>query len=70
MGFGGRKKDPFNRRTYEKSIEDIEMPPHYFGFTNRILSQTEGSSVHLFVPVYLILRIKSLQGIDVQNLTG
>ena len=47
------------------------MPAHYFGFSNRILQQQlPKNQVNLFVPVYAILKIKSIQGIDVHNLTG
>ena len=46
------------------------MPPHYFGFTNRILSQEDGSKTNLFVPVYVAFRIKSIHKVDVQELTG
>jgi hypothetical protein len=46
------------------------MPPHYLGFTNRALQQIRPGHTHLFLPVYLALRIKSLQGVDVQNLSG
>ena len=46
------------------------MPPHYLGFTNRIISQNLTEHTHLFLPVYLSLRIKNLQAVNVQNLSG
>lgn len=51
------------------------MPHHYFGYTNRILCQNTPSKkdldeINLFIPIYPILKIKSLQDIDVQKLTG
>jgi len=46
------------------------MPSHYVGFTNRILSQEKGDVLNLFIPVYVILKIKSLQEVDVSKLVG
>ena len=46
------------------------MPPHYYGFTNRILVQQKDRTSNLFLPAYVILKIKSLQGIDVKTLTS
>lgn len=47
------------------------MPYYYYGFTNRILEQeTSVEDVSFFVPVYAILKIKSLQDIDIQKLSG
>jgi len=47
------------------------MPVHYFGFSNRILQQPlPKNQINLFVPIYAILKIKSIQAIDVHNLTG
>jgi hypothetical protein len=47
------------------------MPGHYYGFTNRILWQDMPKDVvNLFVPVYVILKIKNLQSVDVHSLTG
>mgnify|MGYP000486476422 CR=1 FL=1 len=47
------------------------MPVHYFGFTNRILQQQmPKNKVNLFVPVYAIMKVKSIQKIDVHELAG
>ncbi len=47
------------------------MPMHYYGYTNRILFQENSSEdVNYFIPVYLIMKIKSIQDIDIQKLTG
>jgi hypothetical protein len=47
------------------------MPMHYYGYTNRILLQENSSEdVNYFIPVYLIMKIKSIQDIDIQKLTG
>jgi hypothetical protein len=44
---------------------------HYYGYTNRILLQENSSEdVNYFIPVYLIMKIKSIQDIDIQKLTG
>jgi hypothetical protein len=51
-------------------MEGVRMPFHYYGFTNRILAQDVGDTTNLFVPVYVILKIKSMQSLNVQDLSG
>lgn len=69
--FEGQKHDePIYRRTYERELSSLKMPPHYVGFTNRILSQEKGETLTLYIPAYVILKIKSLQEVDVRKLVG
>ena len=61
------------RREYEAPLEELKMPVYYYGYTNRILVQEgspESHDVNFFIPAYLILKIKSIQDIDIQKLTG
>jgi hypothetical protein len=69
--FESRKQDePIYRRTYERELSSLKMPAHYVGFTNRILSQEKGNDLNLYIPAYVILKIKSLQEVDVRKLVG
>ena len=69
--FETRKQDePIYRRTYERELSSLKMPPHYVGFTNRILSQEKGDTLNLYIPAYVILKIKSLHEVDVSKLVG
>ena len=64
-------KEPFHRREYERPLASLNMPVHYFGFTNRILQQQlPKNKINLFVPVYAIMKVKSIQKIDVHELAG
>lgn len=59
-------KDIIYRRQYEKPITALNMPYQYAGFTNRILMQQmpekKGKQfINLYIPVYVILRIKSIK---------
>jgi hypothetical protein len=47
------------------------MPHQYTGFTNRILVQEpDAKTINYFIPVYVIIKIKSIQEIDIQKLVG
>lgn len=58
------------RREYEVPLKELKMPAHYYGYSNRILMQEAKDEINYFIPVYPILKIKSIQDIDIQKLNG
>ena len=66
----GESSQEFHKRRYEEDIEDLEIDQEQLGFSNQVLVQEGRKTVNFFLPVYITCKIKSIQDVSVQSLTG
>ena len=66
----GESSQEFHKRRYEEEIEDLDIDQEQLGFTNQVLVQDSRKTVNFFLPVYITCKIKSIQDVSVQSLTG
>ena len=69
-GAMGESSQEFHKRRYEEDIEDLEIDQEQLGFSNQVLVQEGRKTVNFFLPVYITCKIKSIQDVSVQSLTG
>jgi hypothetical protein len=60
----------FNERKYEPIVDSLGLSQEHLGFTNQVLCQESKKAVTFYLPVYITNKIKSIQDVSIQSLTG
>jgi hypothetical protein len=67
----GDESDQFNRKMFEVPIEDLDhVNEDNLGFTNQILIQDSEKAVQIYVPIYISLKVKSIQDLNIKDLVA
>lgn len=51
-------------------MESLGLSQEHLGFTNQVLCQESKKAVTFYLPVYITNKIKSIQDVSIQSLTG